>query len=126
MLSRRGRQRRGRPLEDCVVLYLEDDDATAYLFQITLEQENVNPRLFRVTQGEQALAFLHRLGAYEEASRPDLLLLDLNLPGKTGFDILAEVRQNPKFDDLVIVAFSSSHSHTDRNRAFELGADEYL
>jgi two-component system response regulator len=115
-----------KPMEECDVLYVEDDDATAYLFQRALEQAHVYPRLFRVTDGDQATTFLSRTGAYESAPRPDLVLLDLSLPRKSGFDVLAEIRQIPELADLPVVVFSTSiHSH-DRERAMVLGADRYF
>lgn len=66
--------------EECILLYVEEDDATAHLFRIALNEAGVNPQVFRVTDGDQATAFLSRTGAYEAAPRPDLVLLDLNLP----------------------------------------------
>lgn len=108
------------------LLYVEDDDATAYLFQMALSRTDLPPQVFRVTDGEQAILFLLQEGAYREAPRPGLVLLDLNLPRKTGFDVLAEVKTNPRLFDIPIVVFSGSILPSDRKKAMELGADNYL
>ena len=104
-----------KKIEQCVLLYVEDDDAAAYLFQTALEDAGLNPRVYRVTDGDQATTFLFQTGAYESAPRPALVLLDLNLPRKSGFDVLAEVRHNAQFRDLPVIVFSSSVHHYDRN-----------
>jgi CheY-like chemotaxis protein len=114
------------PLRDCVILYVEDDDATAYLFQLALNESGRYPNVFRVTDGEQALSFLHRTGSYEEAPRPDLVLLDLNLPKKSGFDVLFEIRRSETLRGLLVVVFSSSTLPYDREKAINLGTDKYL
>jgi chemotaxis family two-component system response regulator Rcp1 len=111
---------------ECVVVHVEDDDKTAYLFQMKLREANLDPRVFRLTDGEEALAFLYRRGVYCEAARPDLVLLDLNLPRKSGFEVLAEIRRDPDLSDIIVVVFSTSTSPYDRDVAFELGADDYI
>jgi two-component system response regulator len=112
--------------QECVVVHVEDDDKTAYLFQMKLREANLEPRVFRLTDGEEALAFLYRRGVYSEAARPHLVLLDLNLPRKSGFEVLAEIRRNPDLSDIIVVVFSVSTSPYDRDVAFELGADDYI
>ena len=75
-----------------VFLYLEDDDATAYIFQIALQAAAVKLRLFRASDGEQALSFLLREGIYSKAPTPVIVILDLNVPKKSGFDVLAAMQ----------------------------------
>ena len=72
------------------------------------------------------MAFLLQEGAYIFAPRPDLVLLDLNLPQKSGFDLLAEMKSNPHLRDITVVVFSTSTLPYDREKSMELGADEYL
>ena len=79
-------------IDECFLLYVEDDDATASLFQAALRETGVLPQFFRVTDGEHASHFLLRDKAFSDAPRPDLVLLDLNLPRKSGFDVLAEIK----------------------------------
>lgn len=81
--------------------------------------------MFRVTDGEQAMAFLLQQGAYATAPRPDLVLLDLNMPRKSGFDVLAETKRNPRLRDINVVVFSTSTLPYDREKSLELGADDY-
>ena len=114
-----------KDIHDCVLLYVEDDDATAYLFQTALRQTDV-PQFFRVANGEDATAFLLQNGPYSNAPRPDLLLLDLNLPRKSGFDVLAEMKSNPRLRDITVVVFSTSTFPYDRERSLALGAVDYL
>lgn len=115
-----------KPVEECILLYVEDEDATAFLFQTALEEEHINVKLFRVTDGEQATAFLFRTGVYESAPVPDLVVLDVNLPRKSGLDVLADIRTNPLTRDLPVVVFSTSSRPYDRERALQLGADKYF
>jgi len=113
-------------LRDCVLLYVEDDDATAYLFQMALEEAGVQARCFRVTNGAEALDFVLRRGPYTEAPTPDLVILDLNLPRLNGFEVLAEIRRNTVTSDLTVAVYSSSVNPADKNKAMNLGADAYL
>lgn len=115
-----------RRIEECVLLYVEDDDPTSYLFQMALEQSGIPPRFFRVTDGEEAIAFLLQRGSYADAPRPDLVVLDLNLPKKSGFEVLKEIKSSPQLMDICVVVFSSSLRDEDRRRAVDLGAEEYL
>lgn len=113
-------------LVECVVLYVEDDDATAYLFQMALRRSDLAPQLFRVTNGEDASAFLFKTGVYSNAPKPDLVLLDLNLPRKSGFDVLAQIKDHASLRNVTVVVFSSSSLPYDRERSMLLGADDYL
>ena len=94
--------------EECVVLYVEDDDATAYMFQKALEYNRNNVRLFRIDDGEKAVAFLFHEGIFHEAPVPDLVILYLNLPKLSGFEVLTRVRNADELKDIPVVMFSSS------------------
>ena len=113
-------------LDDCVLLQVEDDDASAFLFQTALREAGLSPQCFRVTDGEQATAFLLQDGRYQNAPRPNLVLLDLNLPRKGGLDVLAEMKGHLDLRDIPVVVFSASKLPYDRERAMHLGAVEYL
>jgi CheY-like chemotaxis protein len=115
-----------KQLHECRLLYVEDDDPAAYLFQAALRETDLSPQVFRLTDGDQASAFLSQKGAYRRAPRPDLILLDLNLPRKSGFDVLAEVKSNPLLRDITVVVFSTSTLQCNRERSLQLGADYYL
>ena len=114
-----------KKIYECVLLHVEDDDGAAYLFQTALRQTDL-PQYFHVSNGEEAMAFLLQQGAYSFAPRPDLVLLDLDLPQKSGFDVLADMKSNPHLRDITVVVFSTSTLPSDREKSMELGADEYL
>lgn len=109
-----------------VLLYVEDDDGAAFLFEAALREAGINTRIYRASDGEQALAFLRRVGAYAHVPGPDLVLLDLNLPRKSGFEVLAEVQRTESLQGIPIVVFSSSSLMSDRNQSLALGAKRYI
>ncbi|HMJ61433.1 MAG TPA: response regulator, partial [Bryobacteraceae bacterium] len=77
-----------------VMLYVEDEDAAVFLLETALKEMKIEVELYRVSNGEEALAFLNRSGAYCDAPRPGLVLLDLNLPRKGGLEVLSEIQGN--------------------------------
>lgn len=109
-----------------VLLYIEDDDATAYLFQRAVNDSGMQIQLFRVSDGEQALSFLHRNGSYRDAPRPDLVVIDVNLPRVDGFDVLADMKRSEWLRRISTVIFTSSARAEDIDRARQLGADRYV
>ncbi len=109
---------RNRPL----ILYVEDDDVVAYLVQKEIKEYDI----LRVGSGEQALDFLNRSGAYRDAPRPALVLLDLYMPKRSGFETLAEIRATPSLAGLPVAIFSTSQWLEDREKAFALGADHFI
>ena len=113
-------------IHECALLHVEDDDATACLFHLALRETGLWPQFFRVKDGEQAMEFLLQNGPYSSVPRPNLVLLDLNLPGKSGLDVLSQMKSNPVLRDITVVVFSTSTLPHDRERSRELGADDYL
>lgn len=79
-----------------------------------------------VVDGEQATAFLYRQGRFSEAPSPDLVVLDLNLPGKDGRTVLKEVKSDPRFSKIPIVIFTTSQASSDISISYQLGANCYL
>jgi CheY-like chemotaxis protein len=76
--------------------------------------------------GDEALAFLNRTGSYRNAPRPDLVLLDLNLPRKGGLEVLSEIQERDGLRNLPVIVFTSSSLATDRKKSLALGAQEYI
>ena len=108
------------------MLYVEDEDAAVFLLETALKEMKIDVELRRVSNGEDALAFLNQSGPYRDAPRPDLVLLDLNLPRKGGLEVLAEVQSKETLRDLAVIVFSSSSLATDRKKSLALGAQEYI
>jgi CheY-like chemotaxis protein len=115
-----------KTVENCVVLYVEDDDATAYLFQAAMREADLHPQVIRVTDGDEALAFISRTGAYTGAPLPDLILLDLNLPKRNGIEVLVYLRQTLNLRDIPVYLFSTSGNPADEAAALRAGASGYL
>jgi DNA-binding response OmpR family regulator len=106
------------------VLYVEDEDAAFFLFQTALKAAQIEVELHRASDGEQALDFLHRPSA--KCPRPDLVVLDLNLPRKNGFDVLSEIKRDPNLQELSVVVFTSSPLSADKMKSIELGARDFI
>jgi CheY-like chemotaxis protein len=116
-----------RDLDHCVELLLvEDNPADVRLLREGLMEARTRYHLTVVPDGEQAIQFLHRSGIYADAARPDLILLDLNLPGKNGFDVLAELKGDVTLKLIPVVILTSSLSQRDILTTYGLGANSYL
>ncbi len=113
-------------MDEKVLLYVEDEDAAVFLLETALKEACIDLRLYRVADGEQALAFLRQTGAYEKVPLPGLMLLDLNLPRKNGLEVLAEMQNTPSLRRIPVVVFTSSSLLSDRDRSLALGAQHYI
>lgn len=111
---------------ECLVLYVEDDDATAYLFQRALVESGTRVHVFRVGDGAEAISFLIRHGLYRDVPIPDLVVLDIGLPKKTGFDVLESIRSEERLKDVAVVMLTASISLRDRQKALRLGARDFF
>jgi two-component system, chemotaxis family, response regulator Rcp1 len=109
-----------------VLLYVEDDDTAFLALQLTLQDTQVQIKLHRAVDGEQALSFVRQKNSYKHAPRPDLILLDLNLPKRSGMEVLAEIKSDAALRSIPVIMFSSSRRQVDQDRSLELGAQEYL
>jgi CheY-like chemotaxis protein len=108
------------------VLLVEDDPGDVYLIREAFAHNKVHNALHVVSDGVAALDFLRRRGAYTEAPRPDLVLLDLNLPLKDGREILAEVKADEDLRTIPIVVLTTSEADEDIARSYDLGANAYV
>jgi chemotaxis family two-component system response regulator Rcp1 len=108
------------------VLLVDDNPADVGLTQEALAGGRHQSRISNVVDGEQAMAFLRRTGPYANAARPDLVILDLNLPRKDGRAVLADVKADEHLRTIPIVVFSTSRSMLDIARSYELGANCYV
>lgn len=112
-----------------VILMAEDNEDHAILTRRAFKQAGLVNPLFVVQNGEEAIAYLKGEGKFSNRSEyplPTLLLLDLKMPGKNGFDVLEWLRREPELSALrVVVLTTSDHIH-DVNRAYQLGANSFL
>ncbi|MGI8961938.1 MAG: response regulator [Bryobacteraceae bacterium] len=109
-----------------VLLYVEDDDAAFLVMQLTLQEAQAQIELHRAVDGEQALAFVRKKNPYADAPRPDLILLDLSLPKRSGMEVLTELKSDESLRFIPVIMFSSSTRPVDEGRSLELGAQEYV
>lgn len=108
------------------ILLVEDNPADVDLTRETLEFAKIRNRLHAVSDGVEALAFLRRQSPYEEAVRPDLILLDLNLPRKDGREVLQELKGEPSLRSIPVVVLTSSDAEKDVLKSYDLGANCYI
>jgi chemotaxis family two-component system response regulator Rcp1 len=112
-----------RPIE---ILMVEDNPGDIRLTVEALKEGKVRNNLHTVGDGEEALAFLRRQGPYAEAPRPDLILLDLNLPKKTGQEVLAEIKEDPDLRRIPVVILTVSEAEADILKTYNLHANCYI
>ena len=111
------------------ILVVEDEKSDALLIRRTLGKAGLPYPLHFVETGEQAIAYLSELESYSDRNKhpmPALVLLDLKLPGKSGFEVLEWVRANPLFKMLRVVVLTSSKDIRDVRQAYKLGANSFL
>ena len=110
------------------ILMVEDNLADAELTRISMREAKIlnYSRLHHVVDGEEALEFLRKRGAHAKAPDPDLILLDLNLPRKSGSQVLEEIKADPELRDIPVVVLTSSESEEDIARSYRLHANAYV
>ena len=113
----------GRPIE---ILLVEDSPSDTDLTLEALKDFKVRNHVSVVEDGVQALQFLRRQGPFAEAPRPDLIMLDLNLPRKDGREVLAEIKADDDLKTIPIVVLTTSRAEQDVLRAYQLNANCYI
>jgi two-component system, chemotaxis family, response regulator Rcp1 len=108
------------------VLLVDDNPADTDLTTEVLARNGCPSRIHAVADGAQAIAYLRREGKYSHAIVPDIVILDLSLPGKDGRAVLAEVKADPVLHKIPIAIFSSSEAPGDIVSSYELGANCYV
>jgi len=108
------------------ILLIEDSPADIALTEEALLESKLHNNLNIVTDGEAAMAFLRREEPYASAPRPDLVLLDLNLPKKTGREVLAEIKSDPSLSMIPIVIMTVSRDERDILESYRLHANCYI
>lgn len=108
------------------ILLVEDNPGDVELTREAFAESQVASLIDVACDAETALAFLHREGAYLHAPRPDLILLDLNLPGRNGQEVLAMVKSDPQLRSIPVIVLSSSQADDDIASAYQLLANCYV
>lgn len=108
------------------ILLVEDNPGDVLLTQEAFREGHYTPRLSVVEDGEEALLFLRKQGKHKNAPRPDIILLDLNLPKKDGRELLAEVKEDLDLRHIPVIVLTTSNADLDVSRAYKLHANCYL
>lgn len=119
MTSKKG----GRPIE---ILLVEDNPGDVRLTHEAFKDAKVLNKLHVAKDGVEAMAFLRREGKYADAVRPDLVLLDLNLPKKDGREVLAEIKDDPDLKRIPVVILTVSKAEEDIIKTYELHTNCYI
>jgi two-component system, chemotaxis family, response regulator Rcp1 len=114
---------RAEPIE---VLLVEDSIGDIRLTREAFKDAKVHINLHVAADGAEAMAFLKREGQHADAARPDLILLDLNLPKKDGREVLREIKENPTLGIIPVVILTTSASEADILRTYQLHANCYI
>lgn len=108
------------------ILLVEDDPGDVRLMREAFETTEAETTLRVVTTGEDALECLRRQGEYEQAPFPDMVLLDLDLPGKSGCELLETIREDAKLRCLPVIVLTISDANEDIAKCYAAGANAYL
>ena len=108
------------------VLLVEDDEGDVLMTREAFDFYKIRNTLHVVSDGALALEFLRRTGAYADAPRPGLVLLDVNLPRVSGLEVLAELKKDPQLLDVPVVMLTTSQADEDILRSYKLHANAYV
>jgi len=109
-----------------IVLYAEDNDNDIELTRISFQQARSGIALHHVDNGEDCLAFLRRQGRYSASPKPDLLLLDINMPRKNGFEVLKEIAADAELCGLPVIVLTTSSADEDIAAMYKLRCSSYI
>ncbi len=113
----------GKPVE---ILLVEDNPGDVRLTQEAFKEGKLRNRLSVVGDGVEAMAFLRREGQYADAPRPDIILLDLNMPKKDGRETLADIKEDPELKCIPVVILTTSEAEEDILKTYDLHANCYI
>ena len=108
------------------VLLVEDDPGDVLMTREAFEEHKLRNRLNVVSDGDEALAYLRQEGLHRDAPRPDLILLDLNLPRRDGREVLSEIKSDPELRRIPVVVLTTSQADEDILRSYQLHANAYV
>lgn len=105
------------------LLIVDDDSSQIRLFKLIMHDLGVRHRIHAVSNGPDALSFLRRLGPFSEAPRPELILLDINMPGMDGCTLLREIKSDPQFRCIPVIMLTLSELAEDFSRCYDESAN---
>jgi CheY-like chemotaxis protein len=108
------------------ILLVEPNQGDVRLFEENLKQGKIFNNIHTVSDGEAALDFVNQQGEYEEVPRPDLILLEPQLPGKSGMEVLSELNNEPELKEIPVIILTSSEVGQEIVKSHGLEADEYI
>ena len=115
------------PIKPFVILLVEDEEADAYLVKVALSENRILAELQRVSDGREALEYLRQQGErFAQAPRPDIILLDLNMPRMDGRECLTEIKQDASISDIPVIILTTSNVQRDVLAAYEMGAAGFI
>jgi len=117
---------RGADLEPIEILLVEDNPVDILMTRHALQEAKVFNKLHVAEDGEEATDFLYRKGKHASAPRPDLILLDLNLPKKNGRELLAEVKRDPDLLDIPVIVLTTSQEEQDVTMCYQLHGNCFI
>ena len=109
-----------------IIFLVEDNKADVRLIQEALKNSTLPHEVMTVRDGMEAMAFLRQQGEYKDAPRPDLILLDLNLPKKDGREVLAEIKTDSKLKRIPVIVLTTSHNEDDIFHSYDLHVNCYI
>jgi chemotaxis family two-component system response regulator Rcp1 len=108
------------------ILLVEDNPADVHLLQETFQESKIANHLNVVKDGDLAMDFLHNRGEYAAAPRPDLVLLDIGLPKKSGLEVLAEIKSDPRLRRIPVIMLTTSKAEADILKSYDLHANSFI
>jgi CheY-like chemotaxis protein len=108
------------------ILMVEDDPADVRLTREALKNKKVHTTMDTVEDGLEAMTYLHKEGAYAGKQRPDLILLDLNMPRMDGREVLSEIKKDPKLRSIPVIVLTTSDGEEDILSAYDMNANCYI
>ena len=108
------------------ILLVEDNEDDAVIIQEVFSDMRLATLINVVRDGQEALAYLLRTGKYKVVRMPDIVLLDINMPKKNGFEVLEEIKKDPRLQSLPVIILTTSHREEDIVRSYAKGACSYI
>lgn len=108
------------------ILLVDDSAADAQIFRSALEEGKIRALVYWVATGHEALEFLRKSGRFHDVGHPNVVLLDVNLPGENGFNILRSIKTDADLNRTPVLMFSTSSTQQDVDLAYSLGANSYF